>query len=82
MSFEWKKPEQVRRAQLAGDHDALSKMGRKGSKASAEKRRLNREHRQQERDLRAAMLAEDLERAQQERNENITPEGDVVPPRT
>ena len=69
------KPEKVRRAQLAGDHDALSNMGRKGAKASAEKRRRQ----QEERDLRAIMLAEDLKRVQLERNEKITPDGDVVP---
>ena len=37
------KPEKVRRAQLAGDHDALSNMGRKGAKASVKKRRRKQE---------------------------------------
>ena len=69
------KPEKVRRAQLAGDHDALSNMGRKGAKASVKKRR----RKQEEKDLRAVMLAEDMKRVQLERNEDITPEGDVVP---
>jgi len=77
MSLE--KPRKVQDARLRDDRDALRRMGRKGAKASAEKRRLKREHQQQIEDSRAAILAEDLKKVQSERHDKITPDGDVLP---
>lgn len=65
------KPEKVRRAQLAGDREALSKMGRMGGQHADI---LNKLHKK---DRRGA--AEEIVR-EQAKLYTISPEGDVLPP--
>ncbi|MDP2655441.1 MAG: hypothetical protein Q8P17_02815 [bacterium] len=69
------RPKQVQDARKHADHDALSRMGRKGSKVAAENRALLKAN---EEYVRAAMIAEAvMERA---KVQTISPEGDVLPP--
>lgn len=58
------KPKQVREAQLAGDHDALSRMGQKGSRQA----QLNRIILKKERE---AIIKEGIKQNQLEANEHI-----------
>ncbi len=67
------KPFNVQRARLNHDRDALVRMGKKGAKASAEKRHEE----QQLKDFRAAERAEELLEARYQSNEHIlSPEGE------
>ena len=77
MSFE--KPKKVLEAQFADKHEILSRMGRRGAQVATEHRRIEREYQQREEALRKDELAEEFEKARLEKNEDITPEGDVVP---
>lgn len=58
------KPEQVRKAQLVGDHDALSRMGQKGSRQA----QLNRIVREK---VREAIIKDGIKQNQLEANEHI-----------
>ena len=65
------KPEKVKKAQLAGDHEALSRMGRKGREHGTILQILHKEDRQG--------VAEEIVR-EQAKLYTISPEGDVLPP--
>lgn len=82
MSPENPKPQQVRQAQHEGNHDALSAMARKSARTRAENMRREKEERDNQDALDAALAEEKLERAAAERIYDIDSEGDVIPPST
>ena len=65
------KPEKVRRAQLAGDSEALSRMGRTGGRHADILNKLHKKDRQG--------IAEEIVR-EQAKLYTISPDGDVLPP--
>ena len=71
-------PKSVREAQLAGDHDALSRMGHRGGKNSA----LNRTRRLLLIDVAEMSAAIKLREfiSEQEALYSTSPDGDVLPP--
>ncbi|OGG92782.1 hypothetical protein A2609_03240 [Candidatus Kaiserbacteria bacterium RIFOXYD1_FULL_47_14] len=74
MSFE-NLPEAVQDARNRGDHNALSRMGKKG----AEKVAQNRSRERIIEELRTAKIAEELQKKLHDANEDIVPpDGDEV----
>ena len=65
------KPEKVKKAQLAGDREALSRMGRKGREHGVILQILHKKDRES--------AAEEIVR-EQAKLYAISPEGDVLPP--
>ncbi len=65
------KPEKVRRAQLAGDSEALSRMGSKGRKHGAILQKLHKKDREG--------VVDEIVR-EQAKLYTVSPEGDVLPP--
>lgn len=63
------KPPEVRKAQLAGDKEALSRLGAIGAS-----------HRIQLEDLRAAEAERRMIKEDKEKLYSLSPEGDVLPP--
>ncbi len=66
-----RRPKQVEDARRSGNHDALSRMGRKGAIVSAESKRLQKE--EEERIERDALL-------EQSKLYSVSEDGDVLPP--
>ena len=70
------KPEKVRKARVRGDNEALSRLGRAGGKATAEKRAKERSERETVDEVNAAEAEASAAEAAAERHDELLPEDD------